>query len=272
MSDVLTPLELHQVEVGGEIGRRIDMTLRQNLLVLDVDRHFLAPFKVQDNALYVTLGKLIDAAVSFAAHTGDAEVASLKDHIVRETIRTQGPDGYIGTMQPSYRMQQNYDLHEMAYIVLGLARNYGQFGDEASRSAAVGLANYIVKHWGGKKEGLTTLGMEKAFLALSRVTGDPSYLDFCANTPMGRKENAALREYGTGLETHVYRCLARCVAQHDLYRVRPDARLLDRGRDTVNDLTSGDALVITGTCSRGNTGTQTRTVRVNSVRPVPQPT
>ena len=250
MPDVLTPLEPHQVEVGGEIGRRIDMTLRRNLLVLDVDRHFLAPFKAHDNAPYVALGKLIDAAVSFAAYTGEADVASFKNHIVRETIRTQEPDGYIGTMQQANRMQENYDVHEMAYIVLGLARNYGRFGDEGSGSAAVRLANFMMKQWGEKREGLTTLGTDEAFLTLSRVTGDPSYLDFCANTPTGRKENAALREYGTGLETHVYRCLARCVAQHDLYRVRPEAQLLERTRDTLNDLTSGDALVITGTCSR----------------------
>ena len=70
MSDVLTPLSLHQVEISGEIGRRIDMTLRQNLLMLDVDRHFLTSFKVQDNASYVAMGKLIDTAVSFAAYTG----------------------------------------------------------------------------------------------------------------------------------------------------------------------------------------------------------
>ena len=38
--DVMTPLELNQVKVGGEIGRRIDITVNNNLLKLDVDRDF----------------------------------------------------------------------------------------------------------------------------------------------------------------------------------------------------------------------------------------
>lgn len=74
-ADVLAPIDLRQVKVGGEIGRRIDVTIDNNLLVLKADRDFLAPFcakKVRTG--YVGLGKLIDAAVRFAAYTKDARV------------------------------------------------------------------------------------------------------------------------------------------------------------------------------------------------------
>ena len=42
--DVLLPLEVRNVKVGGEIGRRIEATIDHNLLAINVDRDFLAPF------------------------------------------------------------------------------------------------------------------------------------------------------------------------------------------------------------------------------------
>lgn len=257
MSDLLTSLDLKRVDVGGEIGRRIDLTLKQNLLALDVEKDFIAPFRHQEGVVdgkdfqYVALGKLIDAAVSFAAYTGDPEVTTFKDHVVQETIKTQGPDGYIGTMVPADRMQREYDIHEMAYIVLGLARNYGLFGDKASVEAATRLANHIMDNWAAANHGLTACGLEQAFITLSKVTGDRVYLDFCADTKMGRRKSgyATLREWQRPVKGHVYRYLARCLAQQNLYRDQPQDSLLSQSRRAVEYMTSSDGLVITGTCS-----------------------
>ena len=41
----VVPLDARQVKVGGEIGRRIEITLRNNLLALDADQDFLQPFR-----------------------------------------------------------------------------------------------------------------------------------------------------------------------------------------------------------------------------------
>ena len=101
----LKPIQLGKVTVGGEIGRRIDVTIRNNLLKLDVENDFLGPFKekrkldlkgrearlgIYADAYrdYVGLGKLIDAAAKFAAYSGDQEVLDLKDRLVRETLDT----------------------------------------------------------------------------------------------------------------------------------------------------------------------------------------
>ena len=43
----LKALDLRQVKVGGEIGRRIDVTVRNNLLVLDAEKDFLAHFRAR---------------------------------------------------------------------------------------------------------------------------------------------------------------------------------------------------------------------------------
>ncbi len=86
-ADAMNPLNLSDVQVGGEIGRRITVTITNNLLALDTDRDFLPPFKAKTaKDGYIGLGKLIGATVKFAANTGDARVIALKQHLVEETV------------------------------------------------------------------------------------------------------------------------------------------------------------------------------------------
>ena len=64
--DALRALDLGQVKVGGEIGRRIDVTIHNNLLVLDAEKEFLAPLHAKTAVEgYIGFGSLIDAAVRF---------------------------------------------------------------------------------------------------------------------------------------------------------------------------------------------------------------
>jgi hypothetical protein len=64
--DALTQIDSREISVGGLIGKRIDMTVKNNLLVLDVDKTFLAPFKEKNrDGGYIGLGKLIEAVARF---------------------------------------------------------------------------------------------------------------------------------------------------------------------------------------------------------------
>ena len=75
-ADRLSPLEPGNLKLGGEIGRRIDVTVENNLLVINVQRDFLQPFADRKSTSgYVGLGKLIDSLVHMAAHTGDPRPA-----------------------------------------------------------------------------------------------------------------------------------------------------------------------------------------------------
>ena len=49
-ADAMLPLDLRQVKVGGEIGRRVDVTVNNNLLMLDVEKTFLAPFRARKDS------------------------------------------------------------------------------------------------------------------------------------------------------------------------------------------------------------------------------
>jgi uncharacterized protein len=97
-ADVLAPLDLREVQVAGEIGRRVDVTINNNLLKLDADGDFLRPFLEEPRrGMFIGLGMLLDATVKFAAYSDDPKVHALRRHLVAEILRAQEPDGYIGT-------------------------------------------------------------------------------------------------------------------------------------------------------------------------------
>jgi uncharacterized protein len=144
--DVCVPIDLHAIEVGGEIGRRVAVTVNNNLMAIDLDRDFLAPFQKHESPDgYVGLGKTLDAFARLAAHTGNAQLIQRKRHLVNKLLETQEQDGYIGIMKPEARIATLWDVHEMAYLVLGLASDYRFCGEKASLDAACKLADYLVR-------------------------------------------------------------------------------------------------------------------------------
>ncbi len=258
--DQLTPIDLRNVEVGGEIGRRIDVTVRNNLLVLDVDKDFLAPFKApKRQGGYIGLGKLIDALAHFAAYTDDAKVIALKKRVVAETIETQAPDGYIGILAPNKRVWTLWDVHEMAYLIYGLASDHRLFGGKASLDAARRLADYVIARWSAEPDrkpgsGAITLhmavtGLESALLAMHERTKDPRYLDFGVKFRRLVEWDypIVLGRWGD-IGGHAYTYLCRCVAQLRLQRLQPRPQLLGPSRRVMDFLTQRDGMVITGTC------------------------
>lgn len=257
-ADALAPIELGRVQVGGEIGRRVDVTIDNNLLVLDADKDFLAPFaEKQRQSGYIGLGKLIDAAVRFAVYRQDDKVLALKKHLVDQIIRAQQPDGYIGMFTPDSRMWGMWDVHEMGYLIYGLSSDYEFFGEERSLAAARKAADYIVARWDTMPDGwdettgiatyVSVTGLERTMIRLARLTGDRRYLDFCTR-------RRALPEWDPPIvigrrlfiEGHIYAYLCRSLAQLELYRTMPDERLLRPTRRAIEFMTRGDGMAITG--------------------------
>jgi len=257
-SDVLVPLSLRDIQVGGEIGRRITVTVTNNLLVLDADRDFLPAFQ-KKTALggYIGLGKLIDATVKFAAYTADPRVLALKQYLVEETLKAQEPDGYIGIIAPPQRVRGLWDIHEMGYVIWGLLTDYEYFGNERSLAAARKAADYLVRNWSalpkdwGQQtdvaQNVAVTGIERTMLALHRQTGAASYLDFVTKT-------RALPEWDlpivigrrSGIEGHIYAYMARSLAQLELYRTQSDRRLLNQTDQALDFMLHHDGLHITG--------------------------
>ncbi len=257
-ADAFTPVVLRQVDVGGEIGRRIDATINNNLLALDADKDFLLPFVRKDQKSgYIGLGKLIDASVRFAAYSGDEKVLKLKRHLVDSVIEAQETDGYIGMLAKENRMDVLWDVHEMVYLIYALCTDFETFQEERSLDAARKAANYIIRHWSeipddwGNRTGVATnvavTGLERAMLALGRVSDDQKYVDFCRN-------QRGLADWNLGIvmgrrpliEGHMYAYLCRSLAQLDLYRMTPDEKRLHQSDRALDFLTHGNGMAITG--------------------------
>ena len=257
-SDALSPLPLEQVKVGGEIGRRIDVTINNNVLALDADKDFLPPFaRKNGNGGYIGLGKLIDATVRFAAYSRDEKLIELKDHLVDTVLQNQDSDGYLGIFSKEKRTNVLWDVHEMAYLIYALGVDFEYFENERSLNAARKAADYVIAHWAkipddwGQQTGVATnvavTGLERAMLTLGRLTGDSKYVDFCRN-------QRALADWDLGIvmgrrpliEGHMYAYLCRSLAQLELYRTAPDERLLRPSNRAIEFMTSGNGMVVTG--------------------------
>ena len=188
--DAMTRLGIREVRVEGAIGRRVDITLRNNLLVLDVEKNFLAPFRKKNlPGGYIGLGKLIQTAVRYAALTGQKKVLEFKRNLVSRAIACQDADGYLGALKPEARVWGLWDISEMGYLIIGLVSDWNLFREKKSLEAARRLGDYLISRWSaepGKIPGgghltvhMAVVGVDTALLALSEATGDPKYRRFC---------------------------------------------------------------------------------------------
>ena len=260
LSTPLAPVDLGRVRVGGEIGRRIDLTLEKNLLALDVGKDFLAPFRERNRGEgFIGLGMLIDSVVKFAAYSKDDRVLALKDRLIRETIALQEPDGYLGMLIPESRMWKLWDAHEMSYIIHGLTSDYRYFQNEASLNAARKTADYIIEKWtpepdripgeGAIAYHMAVTGLDTALLALYAQSKDDRYLRFCADfLHLADWESPIVKGRWGTIEGHAYAYMSRCLAQLRLNQIQPNSMLLQKTNNVLAFLTKEDGLVITGTC------------------------
>ena len=188
-SDTLTPLKISDVKVGGEIGRRIDVTIQNNLNKLDLEGDFLKPFRKKDlHQGFTGTGMLMDSAVGLAAYSSDKEALRRKTMLVEKMIELQDPDGYVGIYKPSRRIWFVWDIHEMSYIMMGWLRDYRLFGNRRALAAACKTADYIIDRWSADPERklddgritttMAATGLEPLLLDLYNETNNKKYLDF----------------------------------------------------------------------------------------------
>lgn len=262
--DRFVPADVRQVRLRGEIGRRVDITLRNNLLKIDLENVFFKPYreKKQKKDAFIGLGKLVDSLVRFAAYAGDPQVTERKQWVIQQTIGLQEPDGYIGCFAPELRMWTLWDTYDVGYLVYGLAADYAWFGHEQSLGAARKLADYMIARVRAEPQraargigGLSdwcTFGFE-GHLLLYRHTRDPRYWDFCVKE--GKIAQWDMRIFldprVAGHRWHVAGYGVGARSQLWAYRIDPQAKLLEGTRRAMDFLTRRDGMAIIGTSGIG---------------------
>ena len=273
-ADKLTPIPLGRINVGGELGRRMRVTVENSLLNLDVEKDFLKPFREKKTHHgYTGLGLLIDASVRLAANGQDSRVLAYKRHLVKTLVDAQESDGYLGEFDRGHRLWAWIDIQELAYLMQALLSDYRLFKEERSLNAARKQADQILQHWKERPAGwpsnmctlhMMATGLERAMYWLTQDTQDPKYRDFCVkemgvptwNFPivLGRHPP---------FDGHVYAYLSRCLAQLEWHRQDADPKLPVTCRRALDFMLQGNGMVVTGGCGDHECWHNTQTGTVN---------
>lgn len=288
----LKAFTLDRVQVGGEIGRRMDLTLRENFLKLDVENGFLKPLRerhpkeqLSGFATYIGTGILGLSAIYFALESHDPALVARKDYIIDEILKTQSPSGYIGlfTEEPNgSHLWTEYCLHETAYLIYALSEDYRLFHRDASLAGAKRLADYLLAKWPGRPPGnsYTTMGLDESYLALFVITGDARYRRFISDETMGRRfaikpaplstweqelkprRPLTLEEFLSqknpratkGEQVHVARLEAKILSQIRLAQLQPGENLLLMAHRLLDAMTdpAKPAMLVTGAVANTN--------------------
>jgi DUF1680 family protein len=250
-------IDVRNIKVGGEIGRRIDITANNNLLAVDIQRDFIAPFKEEwdeNKALgdYVGLGKFLDSLSRLAAYKQDEPLTNLRNSVINQILALQEPDGYIGIMPSEFRFKRLWDIHEISYMIFGLVSDYRYWHEQRSLDAACKLADYLMAQWKARPKELPeihigTLGSEEAFLALYEQTQDQKYLDFLTEFRRSQDWNRPIvKGRIEKVEGHMYDYLSRLICKFKLSEILEDAPSYTAIKQVVDFMLNQDGMVITG--------------------------
>lgn len=263
--DKLTQILPKNIKIEGEIGRRIDVTINNNIKNLQLDKNFTGHFQRKTGpevvGAFIGMGMLIDASVRFAAYSNDSEMISIKNEIIDKIIYAQLEDGYSGFYKPGRRLWNiegggdNWDIHEMGFIIDGLISDYQLFGNKRSLEAAIKTADFILERWPempddyAKEVDMHVLdtGFDWAIVRLYRVTGEKRFLNFSENVKSLYDWNTPITiGRRPGVSGHMFAYFAMCMAQMELYRLTGNEELLKQTENAINFFLVDDGLTITG--------------------------
>lgn len=112
------------ISLGGEYGRRVSITIENNLLQLDIEKDFLAPLREKTGA-FTGVGALLNAASLLAAQTADPRVVAIRDELAESILSLQEPDGYIGSKAGDERIWEPFDVDEGYQALAGMVAGTG---------------------------------------------------------------------------------------------------------------------------------------------------
>lgn len=261
----MTPLgSVSSGRLSGFPGNLYRRTWEGNLLALDWEADFLAPFvSKSESSAYVGLGKTLEALTRMARETGDARLLERRRLVLDTLFDARESDGYPGTFAPAPRYARLWDVHELAYLILALLADYEVHADAVSLSVARETGDLLLvkldaatleqagkEPWGTVAPHLGLLGLDRAMVALSRITGDERYTRFA-------RVRLELESWDLGIvegrfepiEGHMYAYLERALAQLELRELDGDPAV-PPAVDRVLDYLLGErALLVSGTCS-----------------------
>lgn len=271
LPDVVSPLDPSAVQVNGWLGQRIDASVTNRLLAVDL-QPLLAGFQHRPGEhpwIGEHIGKWLHAATLAWAYTGDPRLKAKLDQAVRDLLATQEADGYLGTYAPAKRFglfpDADWDVWVHKYDLIGLLTYHHFTGDPAALAAARRIGDLLIATFPARRSilaagthvGMAATSVLEPMVLLHRATGDARYLDFARylvrayDEPGGPGLVRALREH-RGLDRtangKAYEMLSNLVGLCELARETGDRDLLAAVENGWADVVA-NRLYVTGTAS-----------------------
>lgn len=272
LPDLAEPLAPSEVRLQGYLGQRVASSEKNRLLRVD-EEELLAGFRNRPGKqawVGEHVGKWLHAATLAWVNTGDLELAAKTDRVAKELIKTQEPDGYLGTYTPDRRFglypRSDWDVWVHKYDLIGLLTHYRYTGDPAALEACRKIGDLLVHTFGPGKKSILTAGTHVGMAATSvlepmvllyRATGDERYLDFSRylvsawDEPNGPKIIRTLATEKSVSKTgnaKAYEMLSNLVGLCELARATGERRYLEAPLAAWQDITAHH-LYLTGSAS-----------------------
>ncbi len=268
VADLLSPANVH---LDGWLGHRVEINAKNRLLTVDTEPLLAGYRQRPGNHPWIGehVGKWMHAATLAWAYTGDPALREKLDRVAAELIRTQEPDGYLGTYLPDKRFglfpSADWDVWSHKYNLLGLLTYYQYTGNEAALAACRKMGDLLIATFPAKKsiisagthKGMAATSVLEPMVLLYRASGDERYLKFAQylvkawNDPKGPKIIAALltrKEVDKTANGKAYEMLSNLVGLCELARASGDRALLEPVLNAWRDIVD-KRLYLTGSAS-----------------------
>lgn len=192
IQDKFSALPHGSLQIGGEIGEKIDLCIDHRVMAQDIDR-LITPFRVRNDESWgfrsEFWGKWFTSAMLGYGYSPTVEHRAIVDEAVNKLLQTQTADGYIGSYPDEHHLK-DWDIWGRKYVLLGLLAYYDQFRDPMILEAAERVADHLILEagpsggvnlaetgWIGWK-GLASSSVLEPVALLYPKTGKQKYLDF----------------------------------------------------------------------------------------------
>ena len=188
VADALTTIPLGDVRLGGTLGRKLDLCIRNRIFAQDPEK-LLEPFRHrEERSCWQTefWGKWLLSAAAACQYTGDQQWRARLGQSVREILDTESTDGYIGNYASGSHLK-GWDVWGRKYTLLGLEAWYDLANDPAALQGARRLAEHLMREVGPGGADIVTLGLYRGMASSSvlepmvrlyRRTGDERKMRF----------------------------------------------------------------------------------------------
>ena len=189
-NDVFTPAAPGSVTLGGRLGEKMALCVKNRLLAQDIAL-LVAPYREKTETGGADWrceywGKWFTSLALADAYHSTPAIREKRDAAVKALLTTAAPDGYLGTRQPKYRLD-GWDVWGCKYVLLGLIADYDRTHDAAVLAAARRETDVLIDELGpgrtdiadvGEWNGLPASSVLEPVVLVYERTGDPKYLKF----------------------------------------------------------------------------------------------